>query len=147
LILIVDGSDIKELKYSNYCGGPFGYDAFGLPNENHAKKVGKDPREVTYENIDNFRSQIDRMNTMYEEKIITSDPSYYKWTQWIFTKLYEKGLAYKKFSPVNYCNSCETVIANSQVIEDKCERCGGALFLLRARKIHWIPLLILLFIG
>jgi len=102
---------------------PFGFDAFGLPNENHAKKIGKDPREVTYENIDNFRSQIDKMNTMYDEKIITSDSSYYKWTQWIFTKLYEKGLAYKKFSPVNYCTSCETVIANSQVIDDKCERC------------------------
>lgn len=116
-------------RWQNYKGietfQPFGYDAFGLPNENHAKKVGKDPREVTYENIDNFRSQIDRMNTKYEEKLVTSDPSYYKWTQWIFTKLYEKGLAYKKFAPVNYCPSCETVIANSQVIDDKCERCDS----------------------
>jgi len=103
---------------------PFGFDAFGLPNEIYAKKLGRDPKEVTYENIDNFRKQMVNMNTQYEEKLITSDPSYYKWTQWIFKQLLDKGLAYKKFSPVNYCPSCETAIANSQVIDNKCERCS-----------------------
>ena len=103
---------------------PFGYDAFGLPAENYAREHNRDPREVTYENIDNFRGQMERMNTNYQEKLITSDPSYYKWTQWIFTQLYDKGLAYKKFAPVNYCPHCETVVANSEVIDDKHERCG-----------------------
>jgi leucyl-tRNA synthetase len=103
---------------------PFGYDAFGLPAENYARKHNRDPREVTEESIANFRNQMKAMNTMYEEKLVTSDPSYYRWTQWLFTKLYEHGLAYKKKAPVNYCPSCETVVANSQVVEDKCERCS-----------------------
>jgi leucyl-tRNA synthetase len=104
---------------------PFGYDAFGLPAENYAKKHGRDPREVTYENIENFRRQMNEMNTDYVEKLITSDESYYKWTQWLFMKLYEHGLAYKKFAPVNWCNSCETVLANEQVKDNKCERCSS----------------------
>lgn len=104
---------------------PFGYDAFGLPAENYAKKIGGDPRKVTYNNIDNFRRQMREMNTQFEEKLVTSDPSYYKWTQWIFTQLKERGLAYKKFAPVNYCNSCETVLANEQVKDDHCDRCGS----------------------
>ena len=114
-------------RWLNYKGintfQPFGYDAYGLPNENYAKKIGKNPKEVTYENIANFRNQMKYLNTQYEEKLITSDESYYKWTQWIFTKLLENNLAYKKVSPVNYCKSCETVIANSQVEDGKCERC------------------------
>ena len=104
---------------------PFGYDAFGLPAENYARKHNREPREVTYENINKFRVQMKKMNTEYEEKLITSDPSYYKWTQWLFKKLYEKGLAYKKMGPVNYCPSCETVLANEQVKEGKCERCSS----------------------
>jgi leucyl-tRNA synthetase len=103
---------------------PFGFDAFGLPAENYAKKHGRDPREVTYENISKFRVQIKKMNTQYQDLLITSEPSYYKWTQWIFTKLYEKGLAYKKMGPVNHCSSCETVLANEQVKDGKCERCA-----------------------
>jgi leucyl-tRNA synthetase len=104
---------------------PFGYDAFGLPAENYAIKHNRDPKEVTYENIENFRRQINRMNTNFEEKIITADPSYYKWTQWLFTKMVEKGIAYKKFHPVNFCPSCKTVIANEQVKDNKCERCNS----------------------
>ena len=104
---------------------PFGYDAFGLPAENYARKHNREPREVTYENINKFRVQMKKMNTEYEEKLITSDPSYYRWTQWLFKKLYEKGLAYKKMGPVNYCPSCETVLANEQVKEGKCERCSS----------------------
>ena len=102
---------------------PFGYDAFGLPAENYAKKHNRDPREVTYENINNFRGQINRMNTHYDEKLITSDPSYIKWTQWLFTQLKDAGLAYKKHGPVNYCTSCETTLANEQVQDGHCERC------------------------
>ena len=102
---------------------PFGYDAFGLPAENYAIKHNREPREVTYENINKFREQITKMNTMYDERLITSDPSYYKWTQWLFMKLYEKGLAYKKIAPVNYCPDCKTVLANEQVKDECCERC------------------------
>lgn len=104
---------------------PFGYDAFGLPAENYALRVGRDPREVTYENIDNFRRQMVRMNTQYDERLITSDPSYYKWTQWLFLQLHNKGLAYKKNAPVNYDPVDKTVLANEQVINGYAERSGA----------------------
>lgn len=117
-------------RYLRYKGEdvfqPFGFDSFGLPAENYAKKVGRNPREVTYENIDNFRVQMKQMNTQYEELLITSDENYIKHTQWLFTQLYEKGLAYKKDGEVDYCNSCETVLAREQVKKDCCERCGEA---------------------
>jgi leucyl-tRNA synthetase len=102
---------------------PFGYDAFGLPAENYAKQVGGDPKEITYRNIENFRKQMQRMNTQYEEKLVTCDPSYYKWTQWLFEQLYRNGFAYKKDALVNYCPKCETVLANEQVKEEHCDRC------------------------
>ncbi len=115
-------------RYKRYIGQsvfqPFGMDSFGLPAENYARKVGRDPRDVTYENIDKFRKQMDQMNTQFSEKLITSDPSYVKWTQWLFLKLKEHGLAYKKDGVVNYCTSCETVIANEQVKNGNCERCN-----------------------
>lgn len=103
---------------------PFGYDAFGLPAENYAKKVNRDPREITYENIDNFREQIRQMNTQYEEMLITSNPAYVTVTQNIFKKLVDADLAYKKFSDVDYCPSCETTVAKEQIKEGACERCG-----------------------
>ena len=116
-------------RYLRYIGEqvfqPFGYDAFGLPAENYARTVGRDPRDVTYENIDNFRTQMDKMGTEFQEILVTSDESYYKWTQWLFLKLKERGLAYKKDGPVNWCDSCQTVIANEQVVDNKCERCNG----------------------
>jgi leucyl-tRNA synthetase len=115
-------------RYLRYKGEtvfqPFGYDSFGLPAENYAKKVGRDPREVTYENIENFRIQMDNMNTQYEEMLITSDPNYIEYTQWLFKQLYDKDLAYKKDGEVDFCNSCETVLAREQVKEGKCERCS-----------------------
>lgn len=115
-------------RYLRYKGEtvfqPFGYDAFGLPAENYAKKVGRDPREVTYENIENFRIQMDNMDTQYEEMLITSDPNYIEYTQWLFKQLYDKGLAYKKDGEVDFCNSCETVLAREQVKDGKCERCS-----------------------
>lgn len=104
---------------------PFGYDAFGLPAENYAKQVGRDPKEVTYENVNKFRSQMEQMNTNYEELLITSDESYQKYTQWVFTKLYEHGLAYKKDGEVDYCESCGTVLAREQVKQGKCDRCNN----------------------
>ena len=103
---------------------PFGYDSFGLPAENYARSIGGDPRTVTYENIDNFRKQIVHMNTEYEERLITSDPSYIKWTQWIFSALHSRGLAYKKFGEVNWCDKCGTVLANEQARNGLCERHG-----------------------
>jgi leucyl-tRNA synthetase len=104
---------------------PIGFDAFGLPAENYARKHGRDPREVTYENIGNFRRQLKGMNTDYQDLLITSDPSYIKWTQWLFMELHKHGLAYKKTGPVNHCPSCETVLANEQVKEGKCDRCSS----------------------
>lgn len=115
-------------RYLRYKGEtvfqPFGYDSFGLPAENYAKKVGRDPREVTYENIENFRIQMDNMDTQYEEMLITSDSNYIEYTQWLFKQLYDKGLAYKKDGEVDFCNSCETVLAREQVKDGKCERCS-----------------------
>jgi len=104
---------------------PFGFDSFGLPAENYAKKVGRKPSEVTYENIENFRKQMRDMNTEYTELLTTSDVSYYKWTQWIFSKLREHGLAYKKDGEVNWCTSCETVLAREQVKDGVCKRCSS----------------------
>lgn len=103
---------------------PFGYDSFGLPAENYAKKVGRDPKEVTYENIAKFRKQMERMNTQYEELLVTSDESFYVWSQALFIELHSRGLAYQKMGPVNYCSSCETVLANEQVKDEHCERCS-----------------------
>lgn len=102
---------------------PFGFDAHGLPAELYAKKVGRHPIEVTKENIENFRQQMVKMNTSFEEKLTTSDESYVKWTQWIFLKLLEHDLVYKKDGEVNYCPSCETVLAREQVKNDCCDLC------------------------
>lgn len=116
-------------RYQRFIGKevfqPFGYDAFGLPAENYAKQMGRDAEEITYENIDKFRLQMQQMNTEFEELLITSDESYQKHTQWLFTKLYEKGLGYKKDGEVDYCQSCETVLAREQVKESKCDRCNS----------------------
>jgi len=118
-------------RYKRHIGNsvyqPFGFDAFGLPAENYAKKVGRDPKDVTYENIEKFRIQMKQMNTEFKEVLITSDPSYQKWTQWLFLKLKEHGLAYKKDGEVNYCPSCETVLAREQVKDGKCDRCSSVI--------------------
>lgn len=105
---------------------PFGWDAFGLPTENYAIKVNRPPQEVALENIANFKRQVNYFGFSIDwtREVNTSDPSYYKWTQWVFKKLYEQGLAYKKEAPVNWCPSCQTVLANEQVVDGECERCG-----------------------
>lgn len=112
---------------------PFGYDAFGLPAENAARKLGKAPREITYENISLFRDEMNRMNTNFQELLITSEPSYYKWTQWLFLELYKRGLAYKKMGEVNWCPSCNTVLAREQVKNGNCDRCDS---LIQTKKLE-----------
>ena len=114
----------RWLSYKGYdVFQPFGYDSFGLPADLYAKKVGRDPKDVTYENIQNFRKQMEEMNTNFEEKLVTSDPSYQKWSQFIFKLMNDRGLAYKKDAENNWCPSCETVLSNEQVVENRCERC------------------------
>lgn len=103
---------------------PFGFDAFGLPAENYARQIGGDPRVVTDENIVRFKEQLVSMNTQYDIRLETHSPDYVKWSQWLFTKLHERGLAYKAWKNVNWCPSCETVLANEQVQEERCERCS-----------------------
>ncbi|MBA4349490.1 MAG: leucine--tRNA ligase [Thermodesulfovibrio sp.] len=104
---------------------PMGWDAFGMPAENAAIKHGVHPAKWTYENIDYMKKQLDCMGLSYDwdREVSTCSPEYYKWNQWFFLKLLEKGLAYKKASFVNWCPSCTTVLANEQVIDDKCWRC------------------------
>jgi leucyl-tRNA synthetase len=106
---------------------PLGYDAFGIHSENYALKIGEHPMRLIPRNIANFRRQLERGGLMVDWRysVSTTDPSYYKWTQWIFLKLYEKGLAYKKKAAVNWCPNDKTVLANEQVINGACERCGA----------------------
>jgi leucyl-tRNA synthetase len=105
---------------------PVGWDAFGLPAENYAIKTGIHPVETTKNAINTFRRQIKRLAISYDwaNEIATCHPEYYRWTQWIFAQLYIKGLAYKKKGSVNWCPSCQTVLANEQVVNGACERCG-----------------------
>ncbi|HOK71057.1 MAG TPA: class I tRNA ligase family protein, partial [Bacillota bacterium] len=104
---------------------PMGWDAFGLPAENAAIEHGADPVTWTRENIAAMRKQIKRLGFSYDwdREITTCDPSYYKWTQWLFLQLYKNGLAYRKTQKVNWCPSCATVLANEQVVNGACERC------------------------
>ena len=106
---------------------PIGYDAFGLPAENYAIKTGIHPQDSTLNNIKDIREQLKKMGCMYDwqSEMMTCVPEYYKWNQWLFLQLYKKGLAYRKNAPVNWCPSCQTVLANEQVQQDgTCERCG-----------------------
>ena len=105
---------------------PFGYDAFGIHSENYALKLGIHPSELIPRNIENFRRQVHRAGLMidWRHELATTDPAYYKWTQWLFLQLYERGLAYKKKAAVNWCPTDKTVLANEQVEGGVCERCG-----------------------
>ena len=106
---------------------PMGFDAFGLPAENYAIKTGIHPKDSTENNIKNMEKTLREMGAMFDwsAEIKTCNEDYYKWTQWLFLKLYEKGLAYRKEAPVNWCPSCKTVLANEQVVNGECERCGA----------------------
>ncbi|APM40948.1 leucine--tRNA ligase [Clostridium kluyveri] len=105
---------------------PMGFDAFGLPAENYAIKTGIHPKDSTEKNIDTMEKQLKSMGAMFnwENEVVTCRPDYYKWNQWLFLQLYKHGLAYRKNAPVNWCPSCNTVLANEQVKEGECERCG-----------------------
>ena len=117
---------------------PMGWDAFGLPTENYAIKNKIHPKIVTEKNIARFKSQLKSLGLSFDwsREINTTDPSYYKWTQWIFLKLFEKGLAYKKEMAVNFCTSCKVVLANEEVVNGVCERCQSAV--IRKVKSQWM---------
>ena len=104
---------------------PQGFDAFGLPAENYAIKTGIHPKDSTLANIETMENQLKAMGATFnwDYEVVTCKPEYYKWTQWIFLQLYKKGLAYRKNAPVNWCPSCQTVLANEQVVDGSCERC------------------------
>jgi leucyl-tRNA synthetase len=106
---------------------PIGFDAFGIHSENYALKVGTNPKILIPQTIENFRRQLGRLGMMvdWKHEVDTTSPRYYRWTQWIFLKLYERGLAVRKKAPVNWCPSCQTVLANEQVIDGECERHPG----------------------
>ena len=106
---------------------PMGFDAFGLPAENYAIKTGIHPQDSTLKNIATMEKQLQAMGGMFDwdYEVKTCMPDYYKWTQWIFLQLYKAGLAYRKEAPVNWCTSCNTVLANEQVVDGHCERCGS----------------------
>ncbi|MDP3875195.1 MAG: class I tRNA ligase family protein [bacterium] len=105
---------------------PIGWDAFGLPTENYAIKTGRQPAEITKENSDTFRQQLKSLGISFDwsREINTTDPKYYKWTQWIFLKFLEKGLAYKAKMAINWCPKCKIGLANEEVVDGNCERCG-----------------------
>lgn len=106
---------------------PMGWDAFGLPAENYAIKMGTHPSITTAENIANIKRQINEIAAIYDwdMEVNTTDPKFYKWTQWIFVQMFKKGLAYEKEMPINWCPSCKTGLANEEVVNGKCERCGA----------------------
>ena len=117
---------------------PIGYDAFGLPTENFAIKNHIHPAKVTHDNIENFRKQLHMLGYSFDwdREVNTTDPDYYKWTQWIFLQMFKKGLAYKASMPVNWCTSCKIVLANEEVVDGVCERCGGEV--IRKEKSQWM---------
>ncbi|HOV42202.1 MAG TPA: class I tRNA ligase family protein, partial [Oscillospiraceae bacterium] len=117
---------------------PMGWDAFGLPTENYAIKNNIHPEIVTKNNVERFKSQLKALGLSFDwtREVNTTDPNYYKWTQWIFIQLFKKGLAYKKEMAVNWCTSCKVVLANEEVVGGVCERCGGEV--VRKVKSQWM---------
>ncbi|MGB7211034.1 MAG: leucine--tRNA ligase, partial [Gemmatimonadales bacterium] len=124
------GADVYG-RYQRLCGKtvfePIGYDAFGIHSENYALKIGEHPRAVIPRNIANFRRQLERVGGMFDWRhtVDTTDPAYYKWTQWVFLELFKAGKAFKKKAAVNWCPNDKTVLANEQVEGGRCERCGA----------------------
>ena len=117
---------------------PMGWDAFGLPTENYAIKNKIHPAVVTEENIKNFKRQLKMLGFSFDwsREISTTDPEYFKWTQWIFLKLFEKGLAYKTKMPINFCTGCKVGLANEEVVNGVCERCGSEV--VQREKSQWM---------
>lgn len=120
-------SRYKMLNGGHYIIHPMGWDAFGLPAENYAIKMGVHPAKSTQQNIDNIKKQINQIAALYDwdMEVNTTDPDFYKWTQWIFVKMFKEGLAYQKEMPINWCPSCKTGLANEEVVNGQCERCGA----------------------
>ena len=116
-----------KLQQGYYIIHPMGWDAFGLPAENYAIKMGVHPAVSTAENVKHIKEQINQIAALYDwdMEVNTTDPDYYKWTQWIFVKMFKEGLAYEKEFPINWCPSCKTGLANEEVVNGKCERCGA----------------------
>jgi leucyl-tRNA synthetase len=116
-----------KLKQGYYVIHPMGWDAFGLPAENYAIKMGIHPSISTASNVANIKRQINEIAAIYDwdMEVNTTDPEFYKWTQWIFVQMFKKGLAYEKEMPINWCPSCKTGLANEEVVNGKCERCGA----------------------
>lgn len=115
-----------QVLKGHYVIHPMGWDAFGLPAENYAIKMGVHPAKSTAENVANIKRQINEIAAIYDwdREVNTTDPKFYKWTQWIFVQMFKKGLAYEKEFPINWCPSCKTGLANEEVVDGKCERCG-----------------------
>lgn len=115
-----------KLLQNYYIIHPMGWDAFGLPAENYAIKMGVHPEKSTKENVANIKRQIQDIAAIYDwdMEVNTTDPAFYKWTQWIFVQMFKNGLAYEKEFPINWCPSCKTGLANEEVVDGKCERCG-----------------------
>ena len=115
-----------KMMQGYYLIHPMGWDAFGLPAENYAIKTGQHPAISTAENISNIKRQINEIAAIYDwdREVNTTDPDFYKWTQWIFVKMFKEGLAYEKEFPINWCPSCKTGLANEEVVNGCCERCG-----------------------
>lgn len=115
-----------KLLQGYYIVHPMGWDAFGLPAENYAIKMGVHPAKSTAENVANIKRQINEIAALYDwdMEVNTTDPAFYKWTQWIFVKMFKEGLAYEKEFPINWCPSCKTGLANEEVVNGKCERCS-----------------------
>lgn len=126
--VISDAWSRYQVIKGKYVIHPMGWDAFGLPAENYAIKMGIHPSITTKKNVENIKRQIQQINAIYDwdMEVNTTDPKFYKWTQWIFVKMFEKGLAYEKEFPINWCPSCKTGLANEEVVDGKCERCGTA---------------------
>lgn len=116
-----------KLMQGYYIIHPMGWDAFGLPAENYAIKMGVHPSKSTAENVANIKKQINEISAIYDwdMEVNTTDPNFYKWTQWIFVKMFKAGLAYEKEMPINWCPSCKTGLANEEVVNGSCERCGS----------------------
>ncbi len=116
-----------KLMQGHYIIHPMGWDAFGLPAENYAIKTHTHPAVSTADNIKNIKRQIKQIASIYDwdREVNTTDPDFYKWTQWIFIQMFKKGLAYEKQMPINWCPSCKTGLANEEVVNGKCERCGA----------------------
>ena len=116
-----------KLLNGYYIIHPMGWDAFGLPAENYAIKMGVHPAKSTADNVANIKRQINEIAALYDwdREVNTTDPEFYKWTQWIFVKMFKEGLAYEKEFPINWCPSCKTGLANEEVVNGKCERCGS----------------------